>query len=72
MVRADLCSLLDRRVDFIDQVSDHCGSSLARIIYEKVKFFLQMVRWFLPGFFGFHSRLMNDQLEIPEIFLKRP
>ena len=31
---------------------------------------LRMVRWFFPGFFGFRPPLLNDQLDISEIFLK--
>ena len=39
---------------------------------EKAKFCLQMVRWFFPGFSGFRPPLMNDRLDISEIFLKGP
>ena len=49
-----------------------CGSSFARVTCGKAKFCLRMVRWFFSGFFGFRPPLMNDRLDISEIFLKGP
>ena len=39
---------------------------------DGVKFCLRMVRWFFSGFSGFRPPLMNDRLDISEIFLKGP
>ena len=54
------------------------GSKLYRHVFVmdvtcgKAKLCLWMVRWFLPGFSGFHPPLMNDRLDIGEISLKGP
>ena len=49
--------------------SHRCGSSLSRVTCGKAKFCLRIVRWFFPGFSSFHPPLMNDWLDISEIFL---
>ena len=38
----------------------------------KAKFCLRMVKWFFPGYSGFRPALMNNRLDISEIFLKGP
>ena len=40
--------------------------------YDRHTFCLRMVRWFFSGFSGFRPPLMNDRLDISEIFLKGP
>ena len=48
------------------------GSGLVRVTCGKAKLSLRRVRCFFPGFSGFRPPLMKDQLDISEIFLKRP
>ena len=59
---------MDRTLNPLD--SHRYGLSLALVICGKAKFCLWVVRWFFPEFSSFRPPLMDDRLNMGEIFLK--
>ena len=62
------CGPVYEDVFFLD--SGLLGNRSGHITCGKGVICLRMIRWFSPGYSGFRQPLMNDQLDISEIFLK--